>query len=99
AKAVPAMYAMACRDGRVVVTADEAETAARDCGARALFVKAQVHAGDRAPAGGVIATASAAEARVATAQLLGRKLVTAQTGRRGRMVKRVLVEAGGAARP
>jgi len=97
AKSLLSRYAIACPDGRVVVTADEAETAARDCGARALFVKAQVHAGDRAPAGGVIATASAAEARVATAQLLGRKLVTAQTGRRGRMVKRVLVEAGVAA--
>jgi len=97
AKSLLSRYAIASPKGQVALTPDEAELAARDCGSRALFVKAQVQAGDRAQAGGVIRAASAAETRLAAAQLLGRKLVTAQTGRRGHTIKRVLVETGVAA--
>lgn len=57
-------------------------------------VKAQVHAGGRGKGGGVKLVRSAEEAREAAATMLGRPLVTAQTGPSGVPVHRVLVAAG-----
>ena len=57
-------------------------------------VKAQIHAGGRGKAGGVKLGRSAAEASAAAQALLGKPLVTIQTGPKGQVVKRVLVEAG-----
>ncbi|MGH2548512.1 MAG: ATP-grasp domain-containing protein, partial [Thermomicrobiales bacterium] len=54
---------------------------------------AQIHAGDRAVAGGVKRAKTAAEAKAIASVLLGTKLVTTQTGDTGLTVKRVLVEA------
>jgi len=80
--------------GQIALTPDEAAAAARQIGSDALFVKAQILAGSRAAAGGVRAVRSPSGARAAAAELLGRKLVTSQTGPAGYVVKRVLVEAG-----
>jgi succinyl-CoA synthetase beta subunit len=80
--------------GQVALTPDEAAAAARQLGVESLFVKAQILAGDRAAAGGVRAIRSPSGARAAAAELLGRQLVTSQTGAGGFPVKRVLVEAG-----
>lgn len=80
--------------GQIALTADEAAAAARQIGLDSLFVKAQILAGSRAAAGGVRAVRSPSGARAAAAELLGRKLVTSQTGPAGYVVKRVLVEAG-----
>ncbi len=60
-------------------------------GGRAV-VKAQVHAGGRGEAGGIIPVDSRDEAEAAARKLIGSVLVTAQTGPRGRPVERVLVE-------
>ena len=85
--------------GRVARTPDEAEAAyealRQECGAGAGFacsVKAQLHAGGRGKAGGVADAASAAEAAQRAQGLLGRRLVTAQTGRDGLPVSAVLLE-------
>lgn len=80
--------------GQIALTPDEAAAAARQIGSESLFVKAQILAGSRAAAGGVRAVHSPSGARAAAAELLGRKLVTSQTGPAGYVVKRVLVEAG-----
>lgn len=80
--------------GQIALTPDEAAAAARQIGLDSLFVKAQILAGSRAAAGGVRAVRSPSGARAAAAELLGHKLVTSQTGPAGRVVKRVLVEAG-----
>lgn len=85
-------YGIATPEGRVAVTPEEAERAVSAFGARRVFLKAQIHAGDRAKAGGVRAVGSAASARMAANDLLERKLVTQQTGPGGHLVKRVLVE-------
>jgi succinyl-CoA synthetase beta subunit len=61
-------------------------------GGKAAFLKAQIHAGDRAKAGGVRPVANTAAAKTAASELLGRKLVTQQTGPEGHLVKRLLVE-------
>ena len=55
-------------------------------------VKAQVHAGGRGKAGGVLVAKSAADARAQAATLLGKNLVTHQTGPEGLPVRRVLID-------
>ncbi len=79
--------------GRVATTAQEAGALARELGGTCV-VKAQIHAGGRGKAGGVKVVKSAEEAEKFAASLLGRKLVTHQTGPEGREVRRLLVEEG-----
>jgi succinyl-CoA synthetase beta subunit len=57
-----------------------------------VVLKAQIHAGGRGKAGGIIKASTPAEAASAATRLLGRPLVTAQTGPEGRVVRRILVE-------
>ncbi len=77
--------------GRVALSADQVERAARELGGRCV-VKAQIYAGGRGKAGGVKLVASAEEALGAAKDLFGRTLVTPQTGPDGLVVRRVLVE-------
>ncbi|HKA34330.1 MAG TPA: ADP-forming succinate--CoA ligase subunit beta [Candidatus Binatia bacterium] len=79
--------------GRVANTAAEAAAIAREMGGT-VVVKAQIHAGGRGKAGGVKVVKSAEEAEKAAATMLGRTLVTHQTGPQGREVKRLLIEEG-----
>ena len=58
----------------------------------ACNVKAQLHAGGRGKAGGILAAASAADASSQAAALLGRRLVTQQTGTDGLPVSAVLID-------
>lgn len=85
-------YGIATPAGRVAVTPEEVERAVLAFGAHRVFLKAQIHAGDRAKSGGVRGVENAAAARVTANELLGRKLVTQQTGEGGHLVKRLLVE-------
>jgi succinyl-CoA synthetase beta subunit len=93
AKALLAGYGVAVPDGRVATTPSEAEAAARALGTPCV-VKAQIHAGGRGKGGGVKVVHSAEDAGRVAATLLGRALVTHQTGPEGRVVRRVLVEQG-----
>ncbi len=93
AKKLLAQYGVQTPEGRVAVTPEEVERAVKDFGGKPVFLKAQIHAGDRAKAGGVRPAESPAAARMAANELLGRKLVTQQTGPEGHLVKRLLVEA------
>jgi succinyl-CoA synthetase beta subunit len=79
--------------GKVASNAQEAGTVARELGGTCV-VKAQIHAGGRGKAGGVKLVKSAAEAESVAAGLLGKKLVTHQTGPQGREVRRLLIEEG-----
>jgi succinyl-CoA synthetase beta subunit len=91
AKRLLAGFGVAVPRGRAVATAAEARAAAEDLGGP-VFVKAQIQAGGRAKAGGILRASSPAEAAAAASRLLGRPLVTDQTGPAGRVVGRVLVE-------
>jgi len=93
AKKLLSGYSIGIPVGAVAVTPDEAEAAAAQLNSAAVFVKAQIEAGDRSMAGGIRAAQSALAAKAAAKELLGQKLVTSQTGPNGRTVKRVLVEA------
>ena len=94
AKEILKGYGVAVPRGRVATSPEEAEAAAVSLGTPVCVVKAQIHAGGRGKAGGVKVVRSPGEAREAAAALLGRKLVTHQTGPEGKEVLKVYVEEG-----
>jgi succinyl-CoA synthetase beta subunit len=94
AKELLAKYDVPVPQGGVAYTADEAVGVARRIGGKLWVVKAQIHAGGRGKAGGVKLVRSEDEVAAAAKALIGKKLVTHQTGPEGREVKRVYVEAG-----
>jgi len=98
AKQLFAHYGVPVPKGRFAQTADEAVAAAQalvtEVGAWPVVVKAQIHAGGRGKAGGVKLARSADEVGTIARSLLGRALVTHQTGPQGRVVKKLLVEQG-----
>ncbi|GAA5507061.1 succinate--CoA ligase [ADP-forming] subunit beta [Novipirellula caenicola] len=89
-------------EGHVAKTADEAAAAFDKLGGSIAVVKAQIHAGGRGKGTiidnpeqrGVVLVKSADEARAAANGLLGKTLVTIQTGEEGKVVNQVFVEAG-----
>jgi succinyl-CoA synthetase beta subunit len=92
-KEVLRRYGVAVPKGKACFTVDEAVAAARELGFPCV-VKAQIHAGGRGKAGGVKVVKDEAGARAAAQELLGKTLVTHQTGPQGRVVRRLLVEQG-----
>jgi succinyl-CoA synthetase beta subunit len=79
--------------GKKVDTVVEAVQVAKELGFPAV-VKAQIHAGGRGKAGGVKLARSPEEVEKAAGEILGKTLVTAQTGPEGKEVKKLLVEEG-----
>ena len=84
-------YGVAVPRGEVASTPEEAETIARDLGG-GVVVKAQIHAGGRGKGGGIKLAKDPVEANKAASEILGMTLVTHQTGPKGRLVKKVLIE-------
>jgi succinyl-CoA synthetase beta subunit len=95
-KQIFAQYGIAVPTGRVASTADEAVAAARELGGNAWVVKAQVHAGGRGKGGGVKLVKHLDEVRNAAVAMLGKRLVTPQTGPEGLPVNKVYVEGASA---
>ncbi|HSV05596.1 MAG TPA: ADP-forming succinate--CoA ligase subunit beta [Candidatus Binatus sp.] len=93
AKELLRRYGVAVPDGQPCFTVDEAVAAGSRLGFPCV-VKAQIHAGGRGKAGGVKIVRNAADLRAAAQELLGKTLVTIQTGPEGRVVRRLLVEQG-----
>ncbi|MDE0968958.1 MAG: ADP-forming succinate--CoA ligase subunit beta [Octadecabacter sp.] len=104
AKALLASYGAPISDGRAVLKAEDAKTAASELDGPLWVVKAQIHAGGRGKghfkevgageAGGVRLTKSVSEAADEAKKMLGRTLVTHQTGPAGKQVNRVYIEDG-----
>jgi succinyl-CoA synthetase beta subunit len=84
-------YGVPVPSGKVAFTPQEAKAAAVELGGRCV-VKAQIHAGGRGKAGGVKLAASPEEAESAAKGMLGKNLVTHQTGPEGREIRQVLIE-------
>ncbi|MDA7598689.1 ADP-forming succinate--CoA ligase subunit beta [Alphaproteobacteria bacterium] len=80
--------------GTAVFSADDAVAAADKLGGPVYVVKAQIHAGGRGKAGGVKVVKSTDEVREIATELLGKTLITHQTGPEGREVRRLYVEDG-----
>lgn len=91
AKAILSAYGVPVPKGEVVATPVEARRAAERLGG-AVVLKAQIHAGGRGKAGGVMLASSSQEAEELANRLIGARLVTHQTGPEGKIVKRILVE-------
>ena len=94
AKEVFRSYGIAVPAGRVAASAEEAASVAQALGGPVWVVKAQVHAGGRGKAGGVKVARDLDTVRSAAAAMLGRRLVTKQTGPEGLPVEKVYVESG-----
>ena len=78
--------------GGIVYSPENAENKAREIGGSKWVVKAQIHSGARGKAGGIIVCNSPLEVAQATDKLLGKKLVTNQTGPEGKIVNRIYIE-------
>ncbi len=103
AKSLLKKYGVAMPQGGVAYTPDEAEKVAQQLGGSVWAVKSQIHAGGRGAGrfaddpngkGGVRIAKSPAEAKAHAAAMLGKVLVTKQTGPKGKEVKRIYVEEG-----
>ena len=93
-KEVLKKYGVAVPNGKVAYTVEEAVEAASSLGTPVVVVKAQIHAGGRGKAGGVKVAKSLDEVRSYAGEILGKTLVTHQTGPEGKVVKRLLIEEG-----
>ncbi|MBM7659378.1 succinyl-CoA synthetase beta subunit [Bacillus mesophilus] len=87
-------YGVSVPNGKVAFTVEEAVEAAKELGTQICVVKAQIHAGGRGKAGGVKVAKSLDEVRTYASEILGKTLVTHQTGPEGKEVKRLLIEEG-----
>ena len=81
--------------GYVASTEDEAvkcaEKLTKETGTKIFVVKAQIHAGGRGKGGGVKITKSLEEVRKISSEIIGMKLVTPQTSKDGKLVRKVLI--------
>ncbi|UCZ51737.1 ADP-forming succinate--CoA ligase subunit beta [Bacillus shivajii] len=87
-------YGVAVPNGKVAFTVEDAVEAAQSLGTDVNVVKAQIHAGGRGKAGGVKVAKNLDEVRTYADEILGKTLVTHQTGPEGKEVKRLLIEEG-----
>ena len=104
AKQILRSYGAPVSEGRPITRAEEAKAAAGELGGPLWVVKAQIHAGGRGKGsfkepeagekGGVRLAKSVEEAAEFAKQMLGRTLVTHQTGPAGKQVNRIYIEDG-----
>ncbi len=94
AKEIFRKYGLPVPEGYPAFTVEEAVEAAQQIGRFPVVVKAQIHAGGRGKAGGVKLAHNLDEVQKYAAELLGKTLVTFQTGPEGLPVSRVYIEEG-----
>ncbi|WP_347550366.1 ADP-forming succinate--CoA ligase subunit beta [Pseudalkalibacillus hwajinpoensis] len=93
-KEVLRSYGVSVPNGQVAYSAKEAVDVAKQLDSSVYVVKAQIHAGGRGKAGGVKIAKNLDEVRTYAEEILGKTLVTHQTGPEGKEVKRLLIEEG-----
>ncbi len=94
AKELLARYGVQIPRGDIAYSPEQATYRANELGGSRWVVKAQIHSGARGKAGGIRVCANDREVSTAAEAMLGRRLVTHQTGPRGRLVSRLYVEEG-----
>jgi len=92
AKKILKKYGITVPEGVFAFTVDELIEKAKSLKTEKFVLKAQIHAGGRGKAGGVKILNNIEELAEASKKLLGKKLITPQTGPEGREVKRLYVE-------
>lgn len=93
-KAILKSYGVKVPEGLPAFSVQEAIANAKKIATPVVVVKAQIHAGGRGKAGGVKIAKTVAEVEQYATELLGKTLVTKQTGPAGKKVNRLLIEAG-----
>jgi succinyl-CoA synthetase beta subunit len=91
AKALLREYGAPVADGMVAATPREATLHASELGGDIFVVKAQIHAGGRGKGGGIKLVKTLSELHAEADRMLGKPLVTPQTGPKGRLVRHVYV--------
>ena len=94
AKEIFRKYNVPVPNGGVAYSAEEALSVAKSLDSNIFVVKAQIHAGGRGKAGGVKIAKNLDEVTLYANEILGKTLVTHQTGPAGKTVGRLLVEEG-----
>ena len=94
AKELLRQYNIPTPSGYVAFTIDEAIKAAKKLPGPVFVVKAQIHAGGRGKAGGVKVVKDLDEVKNSAETILGKKLITHQTGSEGKLVQRLYIEDG-----
>ena len=92
AKAILAEYGLPIAQGGLAYSPEQAAYRTSEIGGDKWVVKAQVHSGARGKAGGVKVCADEHEVWEAADEMLGKRLVTQQTGPKGKMISRLYVE-------
>ena len=93
-KQILRQYGLHVPEGYPAFTVEDAVQSAKRLDTPVVVVKAQIHAGGRGEAGGVKIAHSLDEVRQYAREILGKTLVTKQTGPKGKKVTRLLIEAG-----
>ena len=93
AKQLLKKYGALVPDGVYAFNVEELIEKSKSLKTEKYVLKAQIHAGGRGKAGGVKILNNLDELEIAAKELLGKKLITHQTGKDGREVKRLYVEA------
>jgi len=94
AKEILAGYGVKIAEGGLAYSTEEAVQRAREIDGDVWVVKAQIHSGARGKAGGIKVCKTHNEVETAAEELLGKNLVTHQTGPAGKMCSRLYIEAG-----
>jgi len=92
AKELLSSFGVAVPRGAVAYSPDQAVYSATELGGWHWAVKAQIHSGGRGKAGGIKLCKTYREVHDAAKELLGRKLVTNQTGAEGKVVQKLYIE-------
>ena len=93
-KAILKSYGVNVPNGLPAFSVEEAVKNAKEIGSPVVVVKAQIHAGGRGKAGGVKLAKNIDEVKKYATEILGKSLVTKQTGPAGKKVNRLLIEEG-----
>ncbi len=94
AKEILAKYGVKIAEGGLAYSPEESVQRAREIDGTVWAVKAQIHSGARGKAGGIKICRAHSEVKEAAEELLGKNLVTHQTGPAGKVCSRVYIEAG-----
>ncbi len=94
AKEILADYGVRLAEGGLAHTVEEAVQRSREIDGNVWVVKAQIHSGARGKAGGVKVCKTHEEIEATAESLLGKKLVTHQTGPAGKLCSKLYIEAG-----
>ena len=94
AKEILSDFGVTIPAGGLAYSPEQAVYRAKEIGGEKWVVKAQIHSGARGKAGGIKFCSNDDEIWSAADELLGKRLITAQTGKQGKIVHRLYVEAG-----